>query len=126
MFKRSVLHQDLFILDESHKVKYNLLSLTMPVLPPKKPKTKNPAPRGRGWRSLLGGPSFFGNVLTTVLIFLILMSGYSLISNLVGPSNTVPLSVVATDVAGGKVSSITVSGDSLNLTYADGAKKTSR
>ncbi len=95
--------------------------------PVKKPKNKKPAGNatGRGWRMLLGGPSFFGNVATTVLIFLVLMSGYSLIRSLSQPSNTIALSVVAADVAAGKVKSITVNGDSLDLVYADGSDKTS-
>ena len=80
----------------------------------------------RGWRTLLGGPSFFGNFVTTVLIFLILMSAYSLIANSLQPSSDVPLSVVAADVAAGKVSSIIVDGDLLNLTYTDSSTKTSR
>ncbi|KKW43842.1 MAG: Lysyl-tRNA synthetase [Parcubacteria group bacterium GW2011_GWB1_57_6] len=77
-------------------------------------------------RSFFGGPSFFGNLTTTVLIFLVLMSAYSLFSGLVEPSSDIPLSVVAADVAAGKVQSITVRGDSLDLVYTDGAEKTSR
>ncbi|MDP3957953.1 MAG: AAA family ATPase, partial [bacterium] len=102
----------------------------MPVPSPKKPKVKKPAlstGKRRGWRSMLtGGPSFFGNLLTTVLIFLVLMSAYSLVSSLFTASEEVPLSVVAADVAVGKVKAITVRGDSLNLVYADESKKVSR
>ena len=99
--------------------------------PVKKTKGKlsgggKPPLKRRGWRPLFGGPSFFGNLATTVLIFLILMSAYSLIGSLVQPSNDVPLSVVAADVAAGKISTITVNGDSLNLVYADKSTKTSR
>ncbi|MBI4089068.1 ATP-dependent zinc metalloprotease FtsH [Candidatus Kaiserbacteria bacterium] len=54
------------------------------------------------------------------------MSMYSLISDLFRPADDVPLSVVAADVAAGKIRSITVSGDSLNLDYADGSAKVSR
>ncbi len=102
----------------------------MSLAPAKKPKGKKPTapiPPRRGWRMLFGRrPSFFGNLATTVLIFLILMSAYSLIGSFVQPSNDVPLSVVAADVAAGKVSTITVNGDSLNLVYADKSTKTSR
>ena len=99
----------------------------MAAAPVKKPKNKKQAPKvARGWRRFLGGPSFFGNLVTTVLIFLLLMSAYSLITGFVQPNNDVPLSVVATDVAAGKVKEITVSGDSLELVYADGSDKTSR
>ncbi len=95
---------------------------------PKKPKNKKTAPLSprRGLKNALGGPSFFGNLLTTVLIFLLLMSIYSLIEGFVQPTSSVPLSVVASDVGAGKISSITVNGDSLNLTYTDGSEKTSR
>jgi len=100
----------------------------MPVASPKKPKGKKAAaPKARrGWRVLLGGPSFFGNLVTTILIFLLLMSAYSLIESFIKPSNDVPLSVVAADVAAGKVKSIIVEGDSLNLVYADESTKISR
>lgn len=70
------------------------------------------------------GPSFISNFLTTVLIFIILMSVYSAIVGSFQPSNEIALSAVASDVAVGKVSSIGVNGDSLTLTYADGSTKT--
>ena len=38
----------------------------------------------------------------------------------------VPLSAVAADVAAGKIQTITVNGDSLNLKYADESEKVSR
>jgi cell division protease FtsH len=53
------------------------------------------------------------------------MSSYSLIKGMVQPSSTIPLSVVAADVAEGKVKTITVSGDSLDLVYVDDSVKTS-
>ncbi|HUX80900.1 MAG TPA: ATP-dependent zinc metalloprotease FtsH [Candidatus Paceibacterota bacterium] len=104
----------------------------MAMVSQKKPKNKKSPPllkkkgKQRGWRSLFGGPSFLGNLITTILIFLFLMSAYSLIGSFAEPNNTVPLSTVATDVAAGKVASVTVNGDSLNLVYTDGAIKTSR
>jgi len=108
--------------------------LAMSSASPKKPRNKKTAtpPEGRrGWRTFLGlpgrgGPSFFGNFTTTVLIFLLLMSAYSLVSSFVKPSNEIPLSVVAADVATGKISAITISGDSLDLVYTDESIKTSR
>ena len=75
---------------------------------------------------MLGGPSFFGNLITTVLIFLLLMSAYSIVQSFMKPNIDVPLSVVAADVAEGKIKSITVNGDSLDLVYADESIKTSR
>ena len=97
----------------------------MVAVSPKKPRGKA-SPKRRGWRVLLGGPSFFGNLATTILIFFLLMSAYSLIASFTQPTNDVPLSVVAADVAAGKVKSITVNGDSLNLVYTDESAKISR
>jgi len=54
------------------------------------------------------------------------MSGYSLIESFIKPSNDVPLSVVAADVASGKIKSIVVKGDSLDLVYTDESVKVSR
>ncbi|MFZ2500795.1 MAG: ATP-dependent zinc metalloprotease FtsH [Minisyncoccia bacterium] len=96
---------------------------------PKQPKNKKPATapqRRRGLKTLLGGPSFFGNLITTALIFLLLMSAYSLVESFSKPNNSIPLSSVAADVVAGKVSAIVVNGDSLELTYVDTTKKTSR
>lgn len=93
--------------------------------PTKKSKGKK-APAPRGWRAVLGGPSFFGNLITTVLIFLFLMSGYSIVESLTQPSTTIPLSTVATDVVAGNITSITVDGDSLTIVYTDETVKTSR
>jgi cell division protease FtsH len=95
-----------------------------------KPQKKAPvirAPRKGGARSGRpgGSPSFFTNLLTTVVIFLLLMSLYSFATGLSAPDNSVPLSAVAADVAAGKVKAIDVNGDALALTYQDGSKKTS-
>ena len=95
----------------------------------KVPSTGGGPPSGgkrRDFRSFLGGPSFFGNLVTTVLIFLLLMGVYSIVANSLQPTDEIPLSDVAADVAAGKVSAIMVSGDSLALTYADGSSKVSR
>src|SRR3989344_7693931 len=101
----------------------------MAIASPKKPKNKKngtPPPARRGWRALFGGPSFFSNLITTVLIFLLLMSIYWLVEGLAKPAVDVPLSVVAADVAEGKIRSITVNGDSLGLVYTDESTKVSR
>lgn len=101
----------------------------MATVSPKKPKNKKPVvsqKKPRGWRGLLGGPSFFGNLTTTVLIFLLLITAYSFFTNFMKPANDIPLSVVAADVAAGKVEKITVNGDSLDLVYVDTSIKTSR
>ncbi len=92
---------------------------------PSGPKSQKGAKR-RGWKGLFGGPSFTSNLITTILTFLILMSAYSLVGGLIQPTTTIPLSTVAADVVAGKVTAVTVSGDSLDVTYSDGSTKTSR
>jgi len=109
----------------------------MATAPAKKPKNKaiknagaggklTPKKKLTGWRALFGGPSFFGNLITTILVFIFLMSAYSLVASFFQPSNDIPLSTVAADVAAGKINAITVNGDSLNLSYGDGTTKASR
>jgi cell division protease FtsH len=95
-----------------------------PVAPAPAPKVPKKTPQKM--KNMFGGPSFFGNFTTTILIFLVLMSAYSLVGNMFEKKNDIPLSVVAADVASGKVESITVSGDTLNLVYADKEVKVSR
>ncbi len=73
-----------------------------------------------------GGPSFLGNLISTIFIFLILMSGMSLIEGFMTKTVDIPLSVVAADVAKGSIKSIMVRGDTLNLVYTDDTKKNSR
>ncbi len=91
----------------------------------KKSKGKK-SPKKWGGLGGLRGPSFFGNITSTIIIFLVLMSASSLIVGLTKPSNEIPLSQVASDVAASKVTSIIVNGNSLKLTYQDAVLKTSR
>jgi cell division protease FtsH len=94
-------------------------------------KSKNGQPGGGQKRTsprfnfFKKGPSFLSNVISTILIFLILMSLYSLAETSFTAKQEVPLSVLASDVAAGKVTSVAVNGDSLEVTYADGTQKTS-
>lgn len=84
-----------------------------------------PPRRMSGWGPFFGGQSFLSNLLSTVLIFLLLMSGYSLIVDLTQKPEVVPLSQVAADVAKGEITKIAVSGNQLTLTYKDETEKTS-
>src|SRR3989344_3976908 len=93
----------------------------------KKPQSKKPAApkRGRRWMPLFGGPSFLSNLVTTILIFLLLMSGYSLFADFTTSPEIIPLSQVAADVEAGKISAIKVSGNALSDTFADGTEHSS-
>ncbi len=72
-----------------------------------------------------GTSGFMGNLISTVLILLILMSAYSLIAGNAEKKEEIPLSQVAADVKAGQVESIEVAGDTLSLSYAGDVEKTS-
>ena len=75
---------------------------------------------GKGMFPSGGRPSFAGNLLSTILVFLILMSLYSLVTNTSEESKEIALSQVANDVKAGLVTEIVVAGDTLKIKYADG------
>ncbi|MES2225658.1 MAG: ATP-dependent zinc metalloprotease FtsH [Patescibacteria group bacterium] len=87
-------------------------------------KTTKKQNTGKGMRSVMpGGPGFLGNLISTILVFLLLMSAYSLISSHVGKTETISLTQVANDVRAGKVEDISIAGNDVTLAYADGAHK---
>ncbi|MBI5470672.1 ATP-dependent zinc metalloprotease FtsH [Candidatus Kaiserbacteria bacterium] len=62
-----------------------------------------------------------------LVVFLALSAGYSLVRDYVtNKSEEVPLSQIATDIDAGKITAITIEGDSLTATYSDKTTKTSR
>jgi cell division protease FtsH len=72
---------------------------------------------------LPGGPGFAGNFLSTVLIFLLLISAYSLFTSATKEVEDISLSQVATSVKEGAITSIKVQGNNLELAYKDGSAK---
>ena len=71
------------------------------------------------------GGGFAGNFLSTILIFLLLISLYSLFVSHTKEPEHISLSKVATDVKAGQVTGIKVEGDNLTLSYTDGSERTS-
>jgi len=71
------------------------------------------------------GGGFTGNILSTVLIFLILISLYSLVTGGNKAPEEIALSQVASDVKAGTISQVLIAGNELTLTYADGSEKKS-
>ena len=62
-----------------------------------------------------------------LLIFALISAGYSVVKQyLASQTAPVPVSQIADDIAGGKITSITVEGDTVTATYADQTTKTSR
>ena len=70
-----------------------------------------------------GSNSLWSNILSTILIFIILSSVYSLIVENQKKASQITISELATNVAEGKVSKIVVEGDALTAEYTGGEKK---
>jgi len=69
---------------------------------------------------------FWVNIVTTILIFFVLIGLYSLITDNASKDIQIPISQLATDITKGLVSDITVSGESLSIDYTNGEKKISK
>src|SRR3989344_3339812 len=78
---------------------------------PKKPQGVNPL---RGWGA---------HLLSIIVIFLILASAYSFVTEQGLDKVEVSLSELATDISTSKVAKISVEGNDLSITYKDGAEK---
>lgn len=89
-----------------------------------KPKTPKKPVKQAG--SFIPGGPIVGNILSTVLIFLIILSVYSLISDYQTKVPEIAISEVAGDISAGKVSSVVVRGDDLTIVYADKTEKLSK
>jgi len=79
------------------------------------PHKKKPSPKKKG-------SGFTSHLLSTVLIFLFIMSIFTFFLSGSGDPEEVPISAVAVDVKAGLVSSIEISGNDLTVTYNDEAK----
>jgi ATP-dependent metalloprotease FtsH len=97
---------------------------------------QNPAPKGAGNNGnggkkgpnkffMPGGTGFMGNFITIIIIFLLLMSAYSLIASDTKPKQVVSLSQVANDIKAGQVTAIKVTDNDLLVSYTGGVQKTS-
>jgi len=91
----------------------------------KKPVTKKTAKGKKKFPFLPSGGSFTSNLISTILIFIILMTVYTFISEGTEKDPDIALSQVAADVRSGAVTDITVEGNNLTLTYAEGEEKKS-
>ncbi|TSC71890.1 MAG: cell division protease FtsH, partial [Parcubacteria group bacterium Gr01-1014_48] len=71
-------------------------------------------------------PSFFNNIIGTVLIFVLMVSLYSFIVENNSKTESIPFSQLAHDITLGNVVSIMVKGEDLAISYTDGAEKKSQ
>ncbi len=87
-------------------------------------KGKKDGKQGSNLKSVMPrSPNFLSSLLTTVLIFLFLMSAYSLFASRIKDEETISLTQLANDVRAGKVENIAIAGDNVTLAYADGSHK---
>ncbi|MDO8552255.1 MAG: ATP-dependent zinc metalloprotease FtsH [bacterium] len=91
------------------------------------PERKNQRPRKPRNPGASSGPSLWMQLLTAFVIFLILSTLYSSVKQYISAEKeVVPLSQIATDINAGKISSVTIEGDTIKATYVDKTEKTSR
>lgn len=87
----------------------------------KEPLNKEPKPGPGSDRSV------WTQLAVAFAVFLTISLGYSLVRQyIVGETETVAISQIAGDIAAGSIESITVSGDEVKATYADGTKRISQ
>ena len=60
---------------------------------------------------------FFVNIVSSIVIFLIIITLYSIIAENASPPKEVPISEIASDISAGKVESISIKGDILEIKY---------
>jgi cell division protease FtsH len=73
------------------------------------------------------GPSIWIQLLTATVIFLLLSTLYSSVKQYMSAEKeVVPLSQIAADIESGKISAVTIEGDTIKVTYTDNTEKTSR
>ena len=90
---------------------------------PKDPRVKKGAPH----KHQPEGPNLWMQFAMALAIFLVLSAGYSLLQEHVFSKDAeVSLSELASDIAGGRIVSIKVKGDTIEAVYTDESKKTSK
>ncbi len=80
----------------------------------KKPMNKRRNPLKNG---LLGRNPLLSNVVNVILILMIIVSIYSMFTSGSKPTESIPVSQLATDISNGKVKEIAVNGNDLLITY---------
>ncbi len=89
-------------------------------------------PKAKGPKKILpkktpGGVSFFLKLTISIAMLLLLAGAYAYLAGAIkAPPQTIPISQVASDIQAGKVSSIIVNGDNLDIIYTDKTEKLSK
>jgi len=72
------------------------------------------------------GPSLTNYIISTLLIFLVLVAGYSIVQRLQSDTEEIPISELAQAVQQEQVKKITVAGEDITADFTDGSKKESK
>src|SRR5579872_5978491 len=72
------------------------------------------------------GDSFWVNLATSIFVLLLLAGAYTYFASDQKQLVDIPISALAQDIQAGKVSSVTVNGDDLDIIYTDKSEKTSK
>jgi len=91
----------------------------------KKPKTKIVLKRKSGPAGSQRN-RFWQNILTAFLVFVVIISLYSVVNTTTPKPENIPLSQLATDIAADKVGMISIEGEMLQIAYKDNTQKTSQ
>jgi cell division protease FtsH len=70
-----------------------------------------------------GSPNFLANLLTTIVIFIVLMGAYTFVVSHTQKVQDISLTQVANEVKAGNVKEIVIAGNNVDLTYAGGEHK---
>ncbi len=71
-------------------------------------------------------PSFFSNILTILLVFLVLVSAYSFFAERKNKTEVISLSQLATDIRQSHIKEVDIEGADLHIIYTDDVKKDSK
>jgi len=89
----------------------------------KLPRNKGKGKRGSKIPGFGGGRGFWLNILSTLFIFLILISIFSFITENQDKPEEIAVSQLAREIIDGSVASIIVEGEKLEITYIDETEK---
>ena len=89
---------------------------------PKKPAHKTEKEGFKSYIPDVGPGNFWNNVLSTLLLLLVLTTGYSYVTNRTESVDEISISAIAEQVKAGEVKEIVVKGGALEVTYVDIAR----
>ncbi len=89
-----------------------------------KPKKKKPVKKPKKKQSV--GLQFFNNLLTTLLIFMVILTLYSFVQEKRNPIEEMTMSDLVTSIKAGEIESIKVEGESLKIILKDETEKTTK